>query len=349
MDTSDPVTTGTGLAHFDRPATRRNITNTNTRVGFALKTPLTDRQPLFTAINAFFEAQRNHWFDLFKLPVYVSVSGSKEPVSLWQLDNPVSAAEVPAMNLLEGSVTAYPTVWGATRTTTITTTITAVPGDVVFLQFPTQTPPPDLQYTTVSSVPGDPNSKLYPNGLPILVLTQLNGIVVNPQNQTLTVVSTVQAAPQRFSSDTDSGKVDYALPDSNWSSWSLAEKGGVIAATILAGLLLIAVCAYMCITGRSRKKVKDTEKGEKDGGKQRVRFRFSGKRMIGKVMDRKGKAATVLGKLQKGTSPMEDKSNSGASGGATLGNTSLHSTQRSQRVEQPHQAMSGAVAGPSNT
>ncbi|KAH0555890.1 hypothetical protein GP486_006165 [Trichoglossum hirsutum] len=359
------VVTSSGLVHYDRPATKRNITATTTRGGFALKTPLTDRQPLFTAVNAFFEAQRNHWLDFFKLPVYVSVSWSSEPVSLLQLDNPVSATEVPSTGdaramkkLSEEDVTAFPTIWGATTTTTITTIITAVPGDVVYLQFPTQTSSPALQYTTISSVPDDPNSKLFPNGLPILVLTQLNGIVVNPQNQTLTTVSTVQAAPQPLSSDIDGRKVNYSPPSSGWPSWSTAEKGGVVAAAVFAGLLLVVVCAYVCMTEHSRGKVKDTEKGANGEENPKPRFSFSRgipgafKLTASKTVDKKGKAAVGMGmgRLQRSTDSVKDKKTSGIGGGTASGNTSLHSTQRSQHVEQKLlQGTSGVAPGPSNT
>ncbi|KAI9864015.1 MAG: hypothetical protein M1813_003331 [Trichoglossum hirsutum] len=358
MADSTLITASGGLAHYDRPATKRNITATGTAIGFALKTPLTDRQPLFTAVNAFFEAQRNHWLDFFKLPIYVSLSGSSEPVSLLQLDNPVSATEIPSTDVrameLSGDATALLTIWGATSTTTITTIITAVPGDVVYLQFPTQTSPPALQYTTISSIPEDPNSKIYPNGLPILVLTQINGIVVNPQNQTLTTVSTVQAAPQPLLSDIDSKKVNYSLPESGWLSWSPAEKGGVIAAAVLAGLLMICVCAYICTTEHSRGKVKDTEKGEKCEENQKRRFSFNRvipctlKPTTGNTVDKKGKAVMgrTLGGFQKGIGTARDKKTCGAGDGTALGDTGL---QRSQHVEQPPQVMSGATPGPSNT
>src|SRR5439155_16061228 len=142
---------------------------------------------------------------------------------------------------------------------------------------------------------------------------------VNPQNQTLTIVSTVQAAPEPFLPGTDAGKVNFVPPDSTWSRWSSAEKGGVIAAAVLAGLLLITVCAYICVTGQSRKKIKDTEKGEKNGEKQRIRFSFRGipgvlssaKHTTSKAVDKKGKTTMELGKLQGGTGSVKDMKDSG--------------------------------------
>jgi hypothetical protein len=342
--TTQIVTSGTGgLVHYDRPVSKKNITGTNTAVG-NLRTPLTDRQPLFSAINALFEKQRHNWLDFFRLPIYVSVSGSSEPVSLWQLDNPVS--KVVALAMLDGgpATTVLPTIWGATRTTTITTVITAAPGDVVFLQFPTQTSPPTLEYTTISQVPDDPNSKIFPNGLPILVLTQLNGVIVDQQNQTLTTVSTVQTAPQPLSFDPDA-KLKLVKPNGGWSHWNSAEKIGVIAAAALAGLLLVGAFACILITGRrSQKKGKDVENGAKSREKQRDRSSFgrlssrlssSAKRGTGKAVDRESEEAIALDKLQRDASAVIGK-NRRSGGSMGLGSASLKST-----------TMSGA-AGPSN-
>ncbi|KAI9768008.1 MAG: hypothetical protein M1840_005320 [Geoglossum simile] len=339
MANTQTITSGTGgLAHYDRPVSKKNITGTNTGVG-NVKMPLTDRQPLFSAINALFEKQRHNWLDLFKLPLFISVPGSSEPVSLLQLDNPVSKVE--AMGILDGgpTMTALPTVWGATRTTTVTTIITAAPGDVVFLQFPTQTSPPALEYTTISEFADHPNSKVFPNGLPVLVLTQVNGIIVNQQNQTLTTVSTVQLAHQPLSSDTGSKKLKLVKPSSGWLHWSSAEKGGVIAAAVLAGLLLIGV--FVCIfimRRRSRKKGKDVEKGVKSGEKQRVRSGFgwhsfyplfSAKRGTGKAVGSESGAAMAMDKLHRAVSSVISK------GKRSGGGTALSSKHGEEHTTRP--------------
>ncbi len=157
--------------------------------------------------------------------------------------------------------TAIPTIWGATRTTTFFTTATAVPGDVVYLQFPTVSSSPVLEYTTLPS-PTDPGIKQFPNGQPILVLTQVDGVIVNPQSQTLSTATIVQAPPPLYPTDTDGGKLALVSPSSHWSDWTHGQRSGVIAAIVLSIVLLIGLCIYASTVRRKRKKIeKDMEKG----------------------------------------------------------------------------------------
>ncbi|KAI9702427.1 MAG: hypothetical protein M1836_000906 [Candelina mexicana] len=157
--------------------------------------------------------------------------------------------------------TATPTIWGATRTTTFFTTATAVPGEVVYLQFPTLSSSPLLDYTTLPS-PTNPSLKQFPNGQPILVLTQVNGVIVDPQSQTLSTATIVQAAPPLYPTDTDGGKLALVPPSSHWTNWTSSQRGGVIAAIVLSTLLLIGLCIYASMLRHKRKKIeKDMAKG----------------------------------------------------------------------------------------
>lgn len=157
--------------------------------------------------------------------------------------------------------TAIPTIWGATRITTVFTTATAVAGDVVYLQFPTLSSSPPLEYTTLP-LPTDPGVKQFPNGQPILVLTQVDGVIVNPQSQTLSTATIVQAAPPLYPTDTDGGKLALVPPSSHWSDWTHGQRSGVIAAIVLSIVLLIGLCIYASTVRRKRKKIgKDMEKG----------------------------------------------------------------------------------------
>ncbi|KAI9723328.1 MAG: hypothetical protein M1812_001211 [Candelaria pacifica] len=179
--------------------------------------------------------------------------------------------------------TAIPTIWGATRTTTFFTTATAVPGDVVYLQFPTLSSSPPLEYTTLPS-PTDPSIKLFPNGQPILVITQVDGVIINPQSQILSTATIVQAAPPLYPTDTDGGKLALVQPSSHWSNWTSGQRDGVIAAIVLSILLLIGLCIYASMIRRKRKKIqKDMEKGyriprRKSGLKQRWTGLFSNRK-----------------------------------------------------------------------
>ena len=182
-----------------------------------------------------------------------------------------------------------PTIWGATQTTTFTTTTTATVGQVVYLTFPTLAAPPSLQYTTFPS-PTSPFSKQYPDGLPILVLTQVDGIIVDPSGQVLTTATVVQSPPTPPSGQ----KVVLVPGSSTWASWTEGEKGGVIAATVFSVLGLIGVFLYLCHVRRKRKKMeRDMERGPRGGG---------GKKKAGSWVEKMG-----MGRKEKATEIKKEK------------------------------------------
>ncbi|KAI9876859.1 MAG: hypothetical protein M1830_005446 [Pleopsidium flavum] len=159
-----------------------------------------------------------------------------------------------------------PTIWGATRTTTFTTIATGTPGEVVYFNFPILTASQSLDYTTLPS-PTASNSKQFPNGQPILVLTQVNGVIMNPQGQVLSTATVVQAPPPLYPTLPPGGKVNLVEPSYKWSTWSAGERAGVIVAIVLAILGLLAALWYICGLRRKRKRMeKDMEKGPKGGG-----------------------------------------------------------------------------------
>lgn len=159
-----------------------------------------------------------------------------------------------------------PTIWGATRTTTFTTIATATPGEVVYFNFPTLTTSLPLEYTTLPS-PTAPNAKQFPNGQPILVLTQVDGVIMNPQGQVLSTATVIQAPPPLYPTLPPGGKVNLVQPSYEWSTWSAGERAGVIVAIVLAILGLLAALWYVCGLRRKRKRMeKDMEKGPQGGG-----------------------------------------------------------------------------------
>lgn len=171
-----------------------------------------------------------------------------------------------------------PTLWGATRTTTFTTTTTATVGQVVFFAFPTLATHQSFQYTILPS-PTSLSSKQYPDGLPILVLTQVDGIIVDPSGQILTTATIMQTAP--MSPMSPNGEQVTLVPGSNtWQDWTQAQRGGVIAGIVFSVLGLIAVSVYLCHVRRKRKKIeKDMETGPRgDGRRTKSRTRKKEKR-----------------------------------------------------------------------
>jgi len=170
-----------------------------------------------------------------------------------------------------------PTIWGATQTTTFTTTMTGTVGQVLYFAFPTLTTSQPLSYTTLPS-PTDPNSKQFPAGLPILVITQVDGIIVNPSGQTLSTATIVQALPASANSTLTStststpggtGKVDpvQSQPSSGWMAWSTGAKAGVVIAGVVCGLGLLVALWYVWAARQKRKRLeRDMEKGPGGGG-----------------------------------------------------------------------------------
>lgn len=164
------------------------------------------------------------------------------------------------------AISLNPIIWGATRTTTFTTSATATPGEVVYFNFPVLTTSQTLEYTILPS-PTSPNSKQFPNGQPILVLTQVDGVIINPQGQTLSTATVVQAPPPLFPTLPPGDKLTLVPPSYKWETWTTGEKAGVVVAAVLAFFGLIVALWYVCGLRRKRKKVeKDMEKGPTGGG-----------------------------------------------------------------------------------
>lgn len=279
------------VVYYQQPSSKVNLTTTRPPERsynslFTLTAPYTLRQPLYTAANYWVERSRRHWYDFYRYPVVYSAFGAPGPSTLNQLDDPIPAisiSDITAQPVNMGSVQAqsevqtlqevsatYPTIYGAVRTTTFTTTISAEPGDVVYLKFPTATPAPPFEYTT-RPAQTDVNSKDYPNGLPILVLTQVDGIVLNSLSTTLTTATIIQAVPPAFTTDPDAEKLELVSPSYKWTTWSSAERGGVIAATVLSTLMIITLIVYLCVLRKRHKRNDEEDKNNAGKDKGLVR------------------------------------------------------------------------------
>ncbi len=156
------------------------------------------------------------------------------------------------------------TIYGAVKTTTLSTTVTAFEGSTSQVQYPNPPRTHATQYTLVPS-PTDPASKYFPNPLPILVLTEIDAVVVNPAGQVLTTITSVQTAP--------TGDIVYQSNSSilktscrDWACWSAGKKAGVIIGAVLGFflLVLVLVCCYCCCCrrGSRKKRRRDEELGK---------------------------------------------------------------------------------------
>ena len=144
-------------------------------------------------------------------------------------------------------------VYGATVTTMLTSTQTATVGQYIYLTIPTPLSPPPTLYTSVPA-PTAPNQKEYPNGLPILVLTQLDNVIIDPSGSIIETATIVQGLPP-VGPTLPAGQKLYLVPPGNgWTSWTAGEKAGVIIAAMLVGLGLFAAWIWICIVHRGRKK-----------------------------------------------------------------------------------------------
>ncbi|KAL8806722.1 MAG: hypothetical protein Q9182_001119 [Xanthomendoza sp. 2 TL-2023] len=130
-----------------------------------------------------------------------------------------------------------------TTTTTLLYSTTATIGAVLHLTIPTPLTPVPTSYTALP-LPASPDSKAYPNGLPILVLTELDVVVYDTSsNEALTTVTTVQKAPGA----TDAVKADGdAYLKNDWSDWTGAERVGVIVGIVVTVILTTGMLLWCC-------------------------------------------------------------------------------------------------------
>ncbi|KAI9795319.1 MAG: hypothetical protein M1833_007231 [Piccolia ochrophora] len=150
--------------------------------------------------------------------------------------------------------------WASTSTETYTTTLSAELGDVIFLAFPTSLP------LTTSTLPNDAPS--------LLILTQLEGILLDANQSPLTTATIVQAPRSSPLPNRTSPNVWVTTPPTDsWATWSAAEKGGVVFAGIVAGVVSVGACVYVCwLAGKRRGQDRRARKRKRGGGRERGRF-----------------------------------------------------------------------------
>jgi hypothetical protein len=183
------------------------------------------------------------------------------------------------------------TIYGGVSTNTYTTTITASgiysQASITALSWPTPTTTEPIEYTSFP-IPTDPASKYFSGLLPIVVVTVVDGVVVNTVGQPITTIAEVQAQPAYVLYNPAPVNTRTECSANFYTCWSTSQKAGIILAIILGGLLilifLIWFCCFMRIP-RSRKpdeeeddgiRARDREQGpDGDGGSRRKRMRNS--------------------------------------------------------------------------
>lgn len=172
-----------------------------------------------------------------------------------------------------------PTVYGATATTTFTATATGMPNEILTLFFPTLTTVQPISYTTPPA-PTNPSSKQFPGGLPVLILTEVDGVIVNSLNHssTISTATIVQAPPPTDvpSSDPLGGKITLIPPTYGWDTWGSGQRAGVVVAGLVGAIGLFVAGWWVWRTKRKARQVsRDMENGPFAGEGGRPRSRSS--------------------------------------------------------------------------
>ena len=145
-----------------------------------------------------------------------------------------------------------PTIYAYTTTTTLTQTTTGTSGQILYLPFPT---------------PLSTASTFYSNSLPILVLTELDNIIVDPWGVILETATLIQAPPDPGNTDSAGQGESFYLASraTGWAGWSQSERGGVVAAAAIVGLLFVGVIWWLWRFVRKQKREREQRQRDLEG------------------------------------------------------------------------------------
>jgi len=205
---------------------------------------------------------------------------------------PLSTTTPSCHNPTSSLLLPFPVVYGATITTTLTTTLTASSSQsLITLAYPVPAITLPLFFTTrtrtahvVSKGQPKPFIDIGDNELPILetltlpvlVLTKVDGIMVDEQGRKLTRGSLVQSVAASVSGDLGPQQTIIAVPGNKeqvcegkrFECWSMAQKAGSMVAVVVLGLgvlLLIWILSMKCVRGK-REDVEDDESSDDERG-----------------------------------------------------------------------------------
>lgn len=163
--------------------------------------------------------------------------------------------------------------YSATRTTLFTTTITA-PADAksvsIYYPQPEVTQAPEFVTVTVPRVEAGAESVTV---LPVLVLTDVLGVVVSTDGTPLKTGTLVEPAPAQATGWVDGS---MATPDcSAWKCWTKGQQAGTAVAIVVTALGIWALCVWgFCWRPmKKREKERDVESGN---SKKKLRLGFTG-------------------------------------------------------------------------
>ena len=163
---------------------------------------------------------------------------------LLTLPNTMSLRYMPALP-------SYPLPFYTTTTTTVRTTTSATIGEVLHLTIPSPLTSVPTSYTTPPR-PASPASKVYPYGLPILILTELAAVVYDPSGkEVVSTVTTMQTAPDatRAAGDARNANQEEYFLRNAWGDWTRTERAGVIAGVV--GGLTLGMLLWCCCRSRA--------------------------------------------------------------------------------------------------
>ncbi|KAK0127263.1 hypothetical protein ONS96_006814 [Cadophora gregata f. sp. sojae] len=168
--------------------------------------------------------------------------------------------------------------YGATATTFLTTTISLSSNQA---SFEILYPPPaseGIQYTTFPAVQ-NPSSTYTPSPLPILVLTDVVGIAVNPSGSPIATRTLTQILPPQASNANITISTTEATncPSWKWTCWPLSKQVG-IGIGIGLGTLLFLLLLFWLFFWRPRIKkirIRRGRPGDEEGGQGRTPLKIA--------------------------------------------------------------------------
>jgi len=134
------------------------------------------------------------------------------------------------------------TTYGATRTTTFTTTITAVSNQGIFtnMLFPSPPMTESLKSTTLPS-PTDSASKYYPSPLPILVVTDAVTVILNSNGLPISTGTLVETPPVQPTTPPFTTAHVVTPICSSWNCWTPGQRAGTASAIVFFVIAIIGL------------------------------------------------------------------------------------------------------------
>jgi hypothetical protein len=155
------------------------------------------------------------------------------------------ASQTPGSSSPSNLLTIYGSVSFITYTTTITDSGVLFPAGITIISRPVPTTTDLVQYTSFA-IPTDPDSKYFPNSLPIFAATVFEVIVVNIAGNPVSTLIEVQAQPAYVYSAHPAGDTGAGCIAGFYTCWSEGKRAGVIIGIMLGGLIVLLFISWLC-------------------------------------------------------------------------------------------------------